>query len=283
MASDRGWQGDEMVPLDPDRVREAFQLTDLTVSEVARRAGQPQPIVTRIRQGKHKKCRRSRREALERALGVWIGSLGGESEYQAPIEAPYQMRWIRLANILSRGNLRGVTRSINRTTDKLAHLSRAFWWRCALTQTVEPPAAGSELADLEKADIHLSKAFEIILRPVCDDTSKLNGASLDRIHAAFKKELDRAIPKQPAPGPPRRPWPSAKPATARQRARLRELGEPVSEDMTDDEARELIAIAGAARATRAQLKRLREMGAKPPAGLTRKQAARLIKRAQARP
>ena len=275
MSRDRGWKGNELVPVYPDLVKDAFQNMGLTVSEVAREAGLHQSVAHRIIHGRHMKCHRSHRRALERVFDVPAGWLGGESPL--PAKTPYELRWLRLAEIVNLGKVECVTPRVRRTTGKLAHVSRAFWWRCALTQTVEPPA-DSQIEDLEEADRHLAKAFEIILRPVRDGTSKLNGASLDRIHAAFKKELNHALPKQPAPGLPRRPWPSAKPVTARQRARLRELGEPVSKDMTDDEARDLIAIAGAARATRDQLKRLREMGAKPRAGLTRKQATRMIKR-----
>jgi hypothetical protein len=74
----RKWRDDPWVAIKARRLRAALAYTGLTVSELAARVGDRQQTIDVLARGKVKRCRRGRRERLERELRLPSGWLGGE-------------------------------------------------------------------------------------------------------------------------------------------------------------------------------------------------------------
>lgn len=87
---DRGWSDDPRVPVSGEHVAAAVSERNLSVAEIARRIGVPQPTLHYIVAGKTKRCRRSVRDALANELGVLSGWLGGDLE-----SGPFRNRNLR--------------------------------------------------------------------------------------------------------------------------------------------------------------------------------------------
>ena len=86
------WNDDLYVPVDARRLQAVIRESGLSVTQVARRIGYPQPTLHCMVSGKTKTCRQKLRRALARTLKIKEAWLGGD-----PNAGPHDDRLLRLA------------------------------------------------------------------------------------------------------------------------------------------------------------------------------------------
>jgi transcriptional regulator with XRE-family HTH domain len=192
-ANSRGrgkWQDDPLVPMSGERMHAALQHSGLGLADLARKLGQTRQTLDYIVRGATKRCRRSRRAAIARALAVpdeWLGG-SGEGGMDWLLARLGGKRQSHLAiNRLGRrceGALQRDGSPVPNAIGLLLKLALPGHWRSVLLHELpEELIECRDLRELERdiAQTALANAFEAILQPWLTGEATLDYRALERL------------------------------------------------------------------------------------------------------
>lgn len=187
----RKWRDDALVPISGERMRAALQHSGVTLPELVRRLGDRRQTLDYIVRGKTDRCRRSRRTAIAKALGVPAEWLGGGPEggmdwlFAQLAGRPQSQLAINRLGRRCEAALQRDGSPVPDATGDLLMLALLSHWRGVLFEELPPELLECEdLPGPERdiAETALANAFETALRPWFTGQGKLDYRAL---HAYF--------------------------------------------------------------------------------------------------